>query len=80
VGVRELFDENKADLSGIYEDNDKKGMYVDGILHKAFAEVNEFGSEAAAATGNAAWLIIRDFLVSNAFLVILDLTIYNPYF
>jgi len=47
VGVEEIFNSN-ADLSGI---NPKRELMVSDAFHKAFVEVNEEGTEAAAATG-----------------------------
>ena len=48
LGMRDVFDRSKADLSGI---TGYKGMYVSSALHKAFISVDEEGTEAAAATG-----------------------------
>jgi len=47
IGVQHMFDRNRADFSGMSGAND---LYVDFIIQKAFIEVNEEGSEAAAAT------------------------------
>ncbi|KAM4693825.1 neuroserpin [Discoglossus pictus] len=47
LGIREIFS-RQADLSAISENKD---LYVDKVVHKAFLEINEDGSEAAAASG-----------------------------
>merc|ERR1711944_308051 len=46
IGIKDVFDSNKSDLSGIGE-----GLYVTGVYHEAYVKVNEEGTEAAAATG-----------------------------
>ena len=47
VGLTDLFDSENADLSGF---TGVRGLNIDAATHKAFVEVNEEGSEAAAAT------------------------------
>ncbi|KAK3734350.1 hypothetical protein QZH41_005337 [Actinostola sp. cb2023] len=48
LGMRDVFDASQADLSGI---SATTGLFVSNIIHKSHVEVNERGTEAAAATG-----------------------------
>ena len=48
MGIMDLFKPGVADLSAM---NGAQDLYVTEIVHKAFIDVNEKGTEAAAATG-----------------------------
>jgi serpin B len=48
LGAQLPFDQFKADFSGIT--SEKSGLYVSNVIHQAVVEVNEEGTEAAAAT------------------------------
>jgi serpin B len=47
LGVRALFEQGSCDLSGLSPRND---LFVSEVVHKAFIDVHEKGTEAAAAT------------------------------
>jgi serpin B len=50
LGMTAPFSRAVADFRGINGHSDAKGLYISNVLHKAFVEVNEEGTEAAGAT------------------------------
>ncbi len=48
LGVRKAFDPGQADFSGMYAGDDR--IHISDVLHKAYLDINEQGTEAAAAT------------------------------
>jgi serpin B len=47
LGMTLAFDEGRADFAGMVG---RRGLYIGAVLHKAFVDVNEDGTTAAAAT------------------------------
>ncbi|KAM7124877.1 serpin B12 isoform 1-T2 [Molossus nigricans] len=48
MGVTDVFDEKKADLTGI---SPSPSLYLSRVIHKTFVEVDEDGTQAAGASG-----------------------------
>jgi len=75
LGMGSMFDSNQADFSGMPKT--KEQLYISKAVQKAFIEVNEEGSEAAAATGTlmrsrrATVDIGPDFIANHPFIIYL---------
>lgn len=68
LGMTDVFCAAKADLSGM---NGEGGLFLSTVAHKAFVDVNEEGTEAAAATaGIVAFCMLREehFMADHPFL------------
>ncbi|XP_047444177.1 leukocyte elastase inhibitor [Mugil cephalus] len=58
LGMADVFCGGKADLTGM---NSEGGLFLSTVAHKAFVEVNEEGTEAAAATaGMVSFCMLRE--------------------
>ena len=57
LGMPLVFSPGLADFSGMVKNAVKKRVHVSHVIHKAFVDVNEKGTEAAAATAVSARLV-----------------------
>ena len=69
MGMDDAFDGMNADLSGI---SGAKGLFVGNAIHKAFVDVNEEGTEAAAVTGIAVLQSGLTFRADHPFLFVIQ--------
>ena len=72
LGMRDAFDSGHADFSGI---TGKRDLFISDIIHQGYVEVNEEGTEAAAATGvimvTSAQMPGKTFMADHPFLFII---------
>ncbi|HUA66508.1 MAG TPA: serpin family protein [Alphaproteobacteria bacterium] len=61
LGMALAFDKNRANFSGMTGTND---LYLSDVCHKAFVEVNESGTEAAAAS----WALVKTRSMAEQFI------------
>ena len=50
MGMEPAFDPGRADFSGLAADAPERQIYIGAVAHKTLIDVNEKGTEAAAAT------------------------------
>ena len=69
MGMSDAFHQSKADFSGM---SAGRQLFLSNVFHKSFVEINEQGTEAAAATGSEVAFRSRlpsiDFRVDHPFL------------
>lgn len=78
LGLKTLFDPSKSDLSNFLDPKNRENVTVSlsSAVHKSFIDVNEEGSEAAAATAlfgfrSARPLFHTDFVANHPFLFLI---------
>lgn len=50
LGIKDAFNPQKANFGGIRKVNASNNLFISRVIHKTFVDVNEEGTEAAAAT------------------------------
>lgn len=68
LGMRDAFSPDRADFRGISSDG---RLYLERVLHQAWLEINESGTQAGAGTLIRAKSVLRPFTVNRPFLIVL---------
>lgn len=73
IGMPIAFDANRADFSGM---TDQQDLFIAEVIHKAYVAVDEKGTEAAAATavimeGATAMMVENEFIVDRPFIYLI---------